>query len=59
MNSTVVQARTTEQVAKLGDWCRDNLTKSDYDFEIVTMFPLWVNFRFHCPKQQLMAILST
>ena len=59
MSNTVVQARNPEQVARLGDWCRNNLDKSDYDFEVVTMFPLWINFRFHCPKQQLLAVLST
>ena len=59
MASTIVRARSPEQVARLGDWCRNNLTKSDYDFEVVTMFPLWINFRFHCPKKHLLAVLST
>ena len=58
-NNTVVQARNADQVARLGDWCRNNLAQTDYDFEVISMFPLWINFRFHCPKQQLMAVLSS
>ena len=58
-NSVVIQAKNPDQVARLGDWCRNNLSQTDYDFEVVTMFPLWINFKIHCPKQRMLAILST
>ena len=57
--SLVVDAKTPDQIAKLGDWCRNNLKQEEWGHEVVTMFPLWIKFRFYCPKQHVLAILSS
>lgn len=58
-NDTVIESRNTEQIARLGDWCRTNLTKEEWDYDVITMFPLWIKFKIHCPKQRILAILSS
>jgi hypothetical protein len=59
MSDLVVDARNNQQIANLADWCRGNLSKNDWDYDVITMFPLRIKFRFHCPKTKLLAILST
>ena len=58
-NDTVVDARNFEQIVSLGDWCRSNLSKEEWEHDVVRMFPLWIKFKFHCPKTKLLAILSS
>lgn len=55
----VVDAKDIGQIASLGDWCRANLTDKDYDFIVMTMFPLWIRFKFRCDKTSVLALLST
>lgn len=56
---TVVDVKDNNQIARLGDWCKSNLAKDEWDYTVITMFPLRIKFRFHCPKTKLLAILST
>jgi hypothetical protein len=49
----------TDQSTRLLVWCSKNLADNEYDTIVMGMFPLWYRFRFYCPKQRLMAILST
>ncbi len=56
---TVVDVKDTHQIARLGDWCKSNLTTAEWDYTVITMFPLWIKFKFHCPKTKLLAILSS
>jgi hypothetical protein len=49
----------SEKSIKLLAWCSKNLADNEYDTIVMGMFPLWYRFRFHCPNQRLMAILST
>lgn len=58
MSDLVVDAKEDHQIAKLADWCRNSLTKEEWDYTVMTMFPLWIRFKFHCPKTKLLAILS-
>jgi len=58
-NDLAVVARGTQQIVSLGDWCRSNLTKDEWAHEVITMFPLCIKFKFHCPKTKLLAVLSS
>jgi hypothetical protein len=49
----------TKQSTRMLVWCRKNLADNEYDTIVMSMFPLWYRFYFHCPKQRLLAILST
>lgn len=57
-SNIVVDARDPDQIARLADYCR-GLNKEEWDYTIMTMFPLWIRYHFQCPKQQLLAILNT
>jgi len=60
MDDIVLDVRGgSEKSIKLLAWCSKNLADNEYDTIVMGMFPLWYRFRFHCPKQRLMAILST
>ena len=54
----IIDARGAEGNARLADYCR-NLPRDQWDYTIMAMFPLWIRYHFHCPKQQLMALLNT
>lgn len=59
MSDLVVDAKDSQQIASLADWCKSNLDKEEWDYSVITMFPLRIKFYFHCPKTKLLAILST
>ena len=54
----IIDARKDQQIANLADWCKNNLNKEEWDYVVITMFPLWIRFKFYCPKTKLLAILS-
>ena len=58
MSNLVVDARDNRQITNIADWCKCNLSKEEWDYDVITMFPLRIKFRFCCPKTKLMAILS-
>ena len=55
----MLDVRGTENVFKLSEWCKNNLDQADYDYTVMGMIPLWFRYQFHCPKNKLLAILST
>lgn len=59
ITDTEIDTRNTNQIAKLGDWCKNNLTTAEWDYTVITLFPLRIKFRFHCPKTKLWAILNS
>ena len=55
----MLDVRGFGNVFKLNAWCDENLDQSDYDCTVMGMIPLWFRYHFHCPKNKLLAILST
>ena len=55
----ILDVRDSLKIAKLNDWCRDNLQQDEYESIVMGMCPLWWRYKFHCPKNKLIAILST
>lgn len=58
-SDTVVDVKDNQQIARMADWCKGNLTTEEWDYTVITMFPLWIRFRFHCPKTKVWAVLNT
>jgi hypothetical protein len=50
--------RDPTQSTNLITWCTENLDPTDYEITVVKMIPCWHRFRFHCPKNKLMAVLA-
>ncbi len=59
MNNLTLNANSSEDVSKIVNWCMRNLKNEDWTQDVIGIFPLQVKFHFHCPKQHLLAILST
>lgn len=58
-SDTLVDAKDKQQIANIIDWCKDNLSKGEWDYTIVNIIPLRIKFQFYCPKTKLLALLST
>ena len=57
-NNLVLDANGA-QVSNVITWCVNNLNESEWDQEVLNFFPLRVKFKFNCPKQHVLAILSS
>jgi len=50
---------SSDKVTALSMWCCANLNKQDWDFDVLTMFPLRCRFTFKDEKITTFAILNT
>lgn len=48
-----------DRITNLNEWCKANLADNDYESTVVSLFPLLLRYRFHCPKNKLLAVLIT
>lgn len=54
----VMDVRDPDSISKLINWCWDNLDRTEYQADIISMFPLQYRFKFNCSKTLVMAALN-
>lgn len=58
-NDLVVHVYDAKKFYEVSDWCTDNLKETDYEFVLISIFPLYYKVRFSCPTAHVLILLGT